>query len=115
MYDEDDDEVLETGLAEKIGNLYIVKVFKEYGIMYGVILTFFSLCYIIVLLPYTIKCLFGFLCTLINFVSGGDEVLKNCYWEFLILSLIGILVIWIAIKITNYRLDKKYGKVNKMQ
>lgn len=111
MYEEDEDlDEFSSDKSNFLKELYIVKVFKEYGIMYGFVVLFFTLCYVIVLLPYTAFKMLEWLKVLIVFISGGDENIIQDYWTFLICSLIGILAIWIACKIADFYLDRKYGK-----
>lgn len=111
MYEEDEDlSEFSSVKSSFLKELYIVKVFKEYGIMYGLVVLFFTLCYVIVLLPYTAFKMYEYLNAFIVFISGGDENIIQDYWTFLICSLIGIFVIWIACKIADFYLDKKYGK-----
>ena len=110
MYDEDEDIVELSGRSKFFEDFYLIKVFKKYGIMYGLLLLGFTLCYVIVLLPVTTSKLFKSLVLTIDKISGGDETVKQCLWVFLIGSLIGIALIWVSTKIADYILVKKYEK-----
>lgn len=108
MYEDDDDyeEVDNVGI---LGKLYIIKVLKQYGVEYAMLLLLFALLYFLVIIPITTILLVKGLVWLINVGSFGNDNLKILY----VAIMIGGVVIAIASWIIDKVLDKKYGKVSK--
>ena len=80
---------------------YITNVFKKYGIVYGIIALITFLCNIILLIPAAIGAGIFSVEKNIILISGGDKVTPDCYWAYLIVSLVGIIAIWATIKICD--------------
>ena len=109
MYEDDEEEYEESVRSGVLGKLYIVKVLKDYGVAYAMMLLFFSLLYFLVIIPATAIVLFGVLVWLINVASFGNDILKIIYVAVMIGGVILAIASWIIDKV----LDKKYGKVSK--
>ena len=77
----------------KLGNLYLVKVFKSLGLMHIIVFITMILCDVIVLLPAHIKWAVDMLTKLINLLSGGNEDYKAFFWAFLIATLATLVVV----------------------
>ena len=91
----------------KWGNNYIIKVLKSLGIMHLIVFVMMILCDVIVLLPAHIKWAIDMTSKLINILSNGNEDYKTFFEAFLIATLITLVVVWIVIKILEYRKNKK--------
>nr|WP_302600012.1 hypothetical protein [uncultured Cellulosilyticum sp.] len=108
-----EDEELEFSDSRRgfIKNLYIITVFKKYGIVYGCICLVVSLCHVILLVPGAIGLGYFSIEKLINWLSKGDKVLHDCYWAYLIVSLVGIIAIWATNKICDKVLSRKKARI----
>lgn len=91
----------------KIGNLYIVKVFKSLGLMHVIVFVIMILCDLIVLLPAHIKWAVDMLTGFINLLSGGNEEYKAFYWAFLIATLVTLVVVWSVAKVLSFIKNKR--------
>ncbi|ADZ84219.1 hypothetical protein QTL86_04740 [Cellulosilyticum sp. ST5] len=100
------DEEQEFGKS-KLGNFYLVKVFKSLGLMHIIVFTMMILCDVIVLLPAHIKWSVDMLTKLINLLSGGNEDYKAFFWAFLVATLVTLVVVWIVSKLLAFRKSKK--------
>lgn len=100
------DEEQELG-KNKLGNLYLVKVFKSLGLMHIIIFIMMILCDVIVLLPAHIKWAIDMLTKLINLLSGGNEDYKAFFWAFLGATLVTLVVVWVVNKVLAFRKNKK--------
>lgn len=110
---EDEDEELEfsskgRGLFKR---LYIVEVFKKYGIAYGIIALVTSLCHAILLVPVAAVLGYKSVEAMINWLSKGDKAWHDTYWAYLIVSLVGIVAIWATNKICDKVLSKQDKKI----
>lgn len=101
MEDEDLDLEFNTDSKGFIRKLFIVDVFRKYGIVYGLIALFFFLCNVIILVPAAVCAGYTELVLLINFLSGGDQSIAECLWAYLGVSVVGIVAIWITIKVCD--------------
>lgn len=110
---EDEDEELEFTSKEKgiFKRLVIVDVFKKYGIVYGIIALMAFLCHAILLVPIAAVLGYKSIEAMINWLSKGDKGLHDCYWAYLIVSLVGIVVIWATNKICDKVFAQKQKKV----
>lgn len=109
---EDEDLEFETSSQSFIRRLFIFDVFKKYGIVYGLVAIVFFLCNIIIFIPIVCRKSFEFLNSIINLISGGDKVIADCYWAYLVVSLVGIIAIWITIKLCDKLLCTKKTRTN---
>ena len=105
-HEEDDELEFDNYSNGRIGKLYIIKVLKEYGIFYALMLLVFSLCYFLVIIPATAIYLFKGLVALINYLSNGNEALLVTYWYILIGGLVIAITCWITDKV----LERKYSR-----
>lgn len=99
----DEEEELEFDTSNKgfLRKLFIIDVFKKYGIVYGIIALVVLLCNIVLLIPGALMIGFKIVDKVINLLSGGNQVVAECYWAYLGISLIGIFAIWLTIKICD--------------
>lgn len=100
------DEERELG-KNKLGNLYVVKVFKSLGLMHIVVFVVMILCDLIILLPAHIKWAVDMITKLIHILSGGNESYKAFYWAFLIATLVTLVIVWCVSKVVDLIKNRK--------
>lgn len=110
---DDEDEELEFSSKRRglLKRLYIVEVFKKYGIAYGIIALATSLCHAILLIPVAAVLGYKSVEAMINWLSRGNKAWHDTYWAYLIVSLVGIVAIWATNKICDKLFEKKKIKV----
>lgn len=100
------DEERELG-KNKLGNSYVVKVFKSLGLMHIIVFVVMILCDLIVLLPAHIKWALDMTTKLIDVLSGGNESYKVFYWSFLLATLGTLVMVWCIGKVVDFIKNKK--------
>lgn len=108
MYDEEQDEYEKVDNVGVLGKLYIIKVLKQYGVEYAMLLLLFALLYFLVIIPATAIVLYKGLVWLINVASFGNDNLKILYCAIMVGGVVVAIASWIIEKV----LDRKYGKMN---
>ena len=110
MQYEDEEELEFESKGKGIKRLYITEVFKKYGIAYILIALAITLCHAILLVPTVAIKGYKYIEAMINWLSNGNQDWHDSYWAFLIVSLVGIVVIWITNKICDKVMNKKEKK-----
>lgn len=110
MQYEDEEELEFESKGKGIKRLYITEVFKKYGIAYILIALAITLCHAILLVPTVAIKGYKSIEAMINWLSNGNQDWHDSYWAFLIVSLVGIVVIWITNKICDKVMNKKEKK-----
>jgi hypothetical protein len=80
---------------------YIFDVFERYGFAYGMIALVTFLCHVIIFLPAAAYFGYKSIEKAINFLSRGDKVIADCFWAYLVVSLVAIVSIWATNKICD--------------
>lgn len=104
---EDEDLELFDTKRSRFKRLYIVAVFEKYGIVYGMIALITLLCHTIIFVPAAAYLGYISIEKAISFLSHGDKVMHDCYWAYLIVSLVAIVAIWCTNKICDKVMYKK--------
>lgn len=110
---EDEEEELEFTSKGKgvFKRLYIVEVFRRYGIVYGLIALVTALCHAILFVPVVAILGYKSVEAVINWLSKGDKGWHDTLWAYLIVSLVAIVAIWVTNKICDKVLNKKQKKL----
>jgi hypothetical protein len=80
---------------------YAFKVYKAFGIMHLIVALIFVFCYIAILLPAFIKYGYDSLNKFISFLAKGEQMWIDIYWGCFIMSLVSIVIVFIANKVAD--------------
>lgn len=108
MYDDEYEEKIEKDIGKD--KLYIVKVFKQYGVLYALLGICFLLGNVMVLLPWCVYWGLKWFTWLFKLLSGGNQDLYYMCWIILVGSTAVVIEIFSIEKILDKIEQRKKTK-----